>query len=493
MGLGQPGDVGGDTGLLLGLAGKFTAVGPLNSHLSPNPNGLVLVADLLLRLGDLRVASFVISMAQAAAAVWLARGLTRTWPQSLVVAAPLVWSSALRATSIELWAQWFLVTLDMIALAALIDHVRRPRIWCFAVSLAAGALAAAAYLPGVVPFTVLILLWGVRLWMLDAAQRARHLMLAALPIGVALALVTVAPYALTVDLSTVSSGSGRGLVRRAEHSVVEGLIAIPWLLRQQAMYFPRWLGREAPAALSKFAWAPGLAAAAGVGAWTASRRRRVDIGARSLAFACTFAIGVFSLTPLLSGFVITRDGRNDLGFQAWPIVVGAAFGSAFLVRRSAVRRPAMLVAGAAALAFAAQQAFAGDALRRAMIDGQVPNVVPTLREVRATVDRLVRDNEFQTTIAVDYRHELEWFPEFRLQHRRWIPVPLPGGIVFDHELARRAVHNVCSDGCAPGIEHYVLTAVDAPSSPAVIRSAAIGAYRIDLVRPARTVASATIR
>jgi len=474
----------GDSGLLLRLAAAhFTPIGVLNSRFGPNPNGLVLLADLLLWIGDLRVVSFVLSLGQAAALVWLARGLTRTWAQAIVAAQALLWSAALRAVSTDLWGQWTLLTLDTVAIAALLHHVRRPRASYFAISIGAGAGAAAAYLPGIVSLVVLAGLWTVRLSRLAPAARRHHVVRAGLPVALLFTFVTAMPFALAVDASSVASGSSRGIPRRAAHAAVQAVYALPVLLRQQAVYFPRTIRPQAPAPVRDGWWLPLAAAVAAGVAFVASPRRRTGTGLARVTYALAFAIGIFAAMPLVTGYVITRDDRPDLGFQVWPIVIAAAFGSAFLMRRSPLRRAASVVAVIAALVFAAAQARAGWALRQSLADGRLHSATPMLHEVHDIVDHLARHSGSAGTVAVEYRHDPEWFAAFRAAHRRWIDIALPAGIVFDRELERRAgIRNSCVDGCADTGDRYVVTTADAPRSKPATTSTIIGAYRVDLVR-----------
>ena len=454
----------GDPGIVLRIASIGSwSVGMLNSHNDPNPNGLTILAAALLSLGDLRVASLVLSALQAVAVCWLALGLTRSRTDAFLIAQPLLWFAALRAVSTELWAQWLLITLSTLAVAALLHHLRTPRVWCLVVSWGSACASAALYLPGLVPLSVISLLWVVRLSSLPRDVWRRHLFFGIAPVALVSGALVGLPFLSAVNVFELSPGVGRGMASRIAHAVVEPVLALPSLLRYLQHTFPRAL-RPSPWGLSpaEISILTGALITSGLVIASASwsRTRRVDLGTTRLCYSAAFLLGVFAATPLLTGYALSRDGRLDQALQTVPILVTLAFAGALSRPHAPRGRPVATLIRLLALTFALSQAEAGLSIREGILSGRSITNTPHLGEVREAVARLARElvpSASPQTLPIEYRQGIEWFDEFLQRHQRWHGVRMTGGEVFDYELAARTgAGNACLSGCPAGGPLYLV-------------------------------------
>ena len=489
---------GGDVGILLGIAREGpAAVGMLNSHNDPNPNGLVIVASAILAMGDLRVASFLLSMLQALAVCWLAWTLTRTRGDALLVAQALLWCASLRAVSTELWAQWLMITLSTLSVAGLLHHLRKPRPVLLAVSFASACTSAAIYLPGVVPLIVISILWLARLRRLSREERGLHFMRAVVPVSIVFASAVALPFLRAVNPAALSPGTARILAKRLVLTLIEPVLALPALLDHLRGSFPRSLRPFPSGLVGVDAAILATALVVALLAMFVPRKRPVDLGPTSLRYALAFLLGIFAASPMVTGIALTRDHRMDQAFQVVPLLLAFSFGGILLRARGRSGARAATVARLLVLVFALGQAWFGVSVRDAILAGGTMTSTPNLGEVRAVVDRLGRElpPDSSAGIAIRYSGGADWFSAFLELHRRWHTASFTVGEVLDHEFAFRiGARNLCAPDC-PSRQPFYLVDWSEPAqslSGALLWTSPNRRIRIARVSPSRAALESVV-
>ena len=453
-------------------------VGILNSRYDPNPNGLVWVAWPLTALSSFQVMAFALGVGQVCAVVVLAASMLppgARWPALLA----LLTSMPLRFST-ELWGNWMQVMPVGAALAAFLAYRRAPRPLWFGVSFASALVCGALYLPGVVTMLSVIALWIAFL----AARRPTRwrplLVVAAMLVLVAVAM-TFGPYLAVVDLRALHPAEPRGFFRRlvlAAYEAVAGPIGtirlaagVPWM---NTMVTP---GPDFGAVSTTIALAA-VALWMQVGVTTMLYLRAAVRGREgiwppgSLAWASAFVVTVCLLTPLVTGQVPSRDGREDLLVQLLPVVLVLVFGSPLLLDdHTPVARAAVRLTKGIVVVFATASALGGHRLGVELASpastvitrpGQ-PGYV--MEQVAAAIADDWADRA-AGAVPIEYDTDRGVFAltgKWVAGHAGWHARPLKVGEGFDLALERTTGRrNACGPRCPDGTAHYVVALPDEP-------------------------------
>lgn len=125
-------------------------VGLISSVGISNPNGLVLISEILSRLPDPWVISVVLGMLQAALLTWVCWELTHKRMLFLIALFPLLTSILMRSASVELWAQWLLIPVNFLFFAGILLYLRHRTPWAIPLVAASMLLGPSLYLAGAV-------------------------------------------------------------------------------------------------------------------------------------------------------------------------------------------------------------------------------------------------------------------------------------------------------------------------------------------------------
>jgi hypothetical protein len=454
-------------------------VGILNSRHDPNPNGLVWLAWPLTALSSFQMMAFALAVGQVGALVVLVASMLPAgarWPALLAV----LTSMPLRFAT-ELWPNWMLVMPFGVALAAFLAYRRAPRLLWFGVSFAAALICGALYLPGVVTLLSVVALWIAFL----AARRPtgwRPLLVVAATLTLVAVAMTFGPYLTVVDVRALHPAEPRGFFKRlvlAAYEAVAGPIGtirlgagVPWM---NTMVTP---GPDFAALGTTIALA-GVALWMQVGVTTmlcvrAALRGREGIRPLGgLAWVGAFVVTVCLLTPLVTGQVPSRDGREDLLVQLLPVVLVLVFGSPLLLDdHTPVARAAVRLTMGIVVVFAIASSLAGHRLGVELASpastvitrpGQ-PGYV--MEQVAAAITDDWADRA-EGSIPIEYDTDRGVFAltgEWVAGHGAWHARPLKVGEGFDLALERTMKGlNACGPRCPGGTARYVVALGDEPA------------------------------
>ncbi len=459
------------TNLWLGFTRSVSElpVGLVSSVGIPNPNGMPLLAIPLSRLPGLYAVSWALGIVQAALVVGLCFSLSLGLIQRTALALVLLSSVLLRASSVEFWNNWVLVSLNLAFAISVVRYLRRPSlrwlpVWAFLVML-----APSLYLAGLVNGIVYAGTAGLLLFAhrpVSSPMTRRLAISASAAVVIASAWATWIPYAREVGWAGIHAASPQGPATRilgAAASLVRSPLwhPGPWLDASSFVILQssrEILSSRAQAALG---WTHRLLAAQvltlllvfALFVWSrwAHRRDAVRPGPapafRETAWLAGVVVAAYVLSPLLGGPVWAGGARMEMALQWFPLLVVGWFGGAMVLplppAPAGVARSATV---AIAVLLAAANLVLGRAVEDSYFSYRGPVLVPAdvpLPDKIAVVDLVAADARARQaggSVAIDYDlggGVWDWVPSFGEGLGRWYPAPMTLGRAFDYELLRR--------------------------------------------------------
>jgi hypothetical protein len=470
-------------------------VGILSSTGVPNPNGVPLLSWLLSWLPDLWSVSVVLGLLQALAALALWAALFTPGRRPGVVLLPLLASVRLRGISVEFWQNWLLVSVDLLFVALLLRHLRRPLWWHRPLLIFLVLSPPALYLGGVLNAALFAILWlGSSLWNGNAPDLRRPRWgpaswIACTGVAIVFGLLVWRPYFTAVTPELFALLPNRSVAGRVFHAAIALPLSLGYPFRvldaglSPILQSDSSIVTRETAALVQTASALLYLQAATTGlflAWSWQRLRGTQqAGAAATVFVCAgFVVAAHVLSPLLGGPRWHAGDRPDQSIQCWPFVLVLLFGLPFwLGTGNGPERRWRWATAALAVAFSAVSGLAGVLVVRSHLDYRGPVLsradVP-LRDKQRVVEWIARDWQAQgggRTVPVRYAlasGAFAWIPEFAPRLDRWYPQAMSLGRAFDYELLRRFGMTNAFEGrrqAAAKSAHYVVAyAMDRPPS-----------------------------
>lgn len=494
-------------------------VGLVSSTGTPNPNGMPLLAIPLSRLPGLLAVSWVLGTIQAALVVALCFSLSLRAIERSVLALVLLSSVLLRASSVEFWNQWVLLSLNLAFATSVVRYLRRPTLGWLPVWALLVTVAPSLYLAGLVNGLVYAGAAGLLLVVLPpvSSPTTRRVAISlSVVVGIASLWVTWIPYAREVGLAGIEAASPLGPWPRILGAAASLVLSPLW-------YPGPWLG---PSSFVILQSSPEVLSSRAVDAlgWT-----HLLLGAQHLTFLLALALFLWSrftprvgvarpacpaachevawlagivaaayvVSPLAGGPVWARGARMDMALQWFPLLVIVWFGGAMVLPLPPARHGLARAATVAiAILLVAANLVLGHAVEGSYLSYRGPVLVPadvTLQDKVEVVDRIAADWRARgagTSVPVDYDlggGAWDWVPSFGRKLERWYPAPMTLGRAFDYELLRRHGLANTQEGKArapPGNGQYVVGYpwMPPPSPPGrPVHHVPIGRLRLTIV------------
>ena len=452
-------------------------VGLISEQGLPNPNGLVLLSEVLSRLPNLWVIGTVLGVLQAVLIGWVCWLTTNNPKILLVVSGPLLSSLILREVSVELWNNWMLLPVNLLFLGGIIIYLTRRSLYAIPLFVSVILMSPSIYLAGLVNSIAYVLIivivcvihppkFSKRNWITPVALSAIILFVSV--------WLTWYPYFKQVAFFDVLHQANVNALGINERILValKSFFTFPiwslsqWVADTNTSDYPVLLfGTHILSAqrISGYRILRGLILIQGCVCylitlvalvfWKLERRPFTDLfspGKYPIGLA-VILIGLFialsyAISPLIGGPVWANNQRLDNVTQFLPFLLLIWFLTPFLIELPRiVRKPALIITWMISISYTVLSLIVGVSIVLATLSyrgnvlTQADVPLPDKLNAIGFIANDWKSNSSSKIIAVDY--DLgggfwDWIPKFGSSYSKWYAAPFTLGRAFDYEFLR---------------------------------------------------------
>jgi hypothetical protein len=439
----------------------------------PNPNGMLLLGELLSRLPNLWFVSLCLGMIQAGLIVWVAWSLFQREALFWMICLPALASVVLSATSVEFWNQWVLTSVNLLFWGLWIQYLRKPSVLKIPLLILPILIAPALYLAGLVNAILFLILILLSLWIAPPEANRKTLFisgLAGLTIIILAAWLTWIPY-FEAAVGAGFLGIHTGLIEKGGRlaPAIETGINFPvwntslWSKNMGGLFFQgssqilpgstaKLLGLTDLCLFVQSAMALPILFAGIIYIRPSIRRLKnlFDVGHEFQGYILIAGFGslilAYMLSPILGGPVWSAGERMDQQIQFLPFFLFTWFALPFVVHLPRLMQMiARSLTGAIAAAFILISMISGGQIIRANLNYRgrfLSEADVPLENKMQVVDFIARDwisRSGEKPIPVYYDlawGRTEYVTDLDKPIDKWYPAPYTIGRAFDFEFLR---------------------------------------------------------